>query len=98
MQKNLQNYTVIKDFKTTIIDPRLIGYNTSWALASLSRPDKRIFDTIRSEINKVSGDAAIDVTISYGVTFIDVALNWLTGGLYSPRTITVSGTVVKMNK
>ncbi len=98
MQKDLQNYTVIKDFKRTITDPRLIGYGTSWALIPLARPDKAIFDTIRSEINKVSGDAAIDVTISYGITLIDWLLNGFTGGLYSPRTITISGTIVKMNK
>jgi hypothetical protein len=98
MQKDLQNYTVVKNFKKTITDPRVIGYGTSWALIGLTRPDKVIFDTIRSEINKVSGDAAIDVTISYGSSLVDMLLNSFTAGLYSPRTITISGTIVKINK
>ena len=97
MQKDIPSYTTIKEFEKVIPDGHLLGWGTGYGLIPLGRPDMEIFDTIRMEIDKVSGDAAIDVTISYGMTAIDMLLNSFTGGVYSPRRITISGTIVKFN-
>ena len=97
MQKDIPSYTVIKEFEKAIADPHILGMGTSFGLIPLGQPDKEIFDTIRGEIDKVSGDAAIDVTISYGMSAVDMVLNSFTGGIYSPRRITIKGTIVKFN-
>jgi hypothetical protein len=59
--------------------------------------DNEIYDTIRREVEKRSGDAAINVTIRYEASFINLLLNGLTFGVYAPATATVSGTVVSYN-
>jgi hypothetical protein len=97
MQKDLESYSVVKDFEITMKDTKALGAGTGYALISLNQPDERIFEEIRREIDKVSGDAAIDVTIEYKTTFTDMLLNSVTGTLYSPRTIKVTGTIVSYN-
>ena len=94
MQKDLQSYSVVKDFRLELSDTKLVGVQTTVGLISLNEPDERIFQRIREEIDKVSGDAAIDVSIQYGTSFTDLLLNTVTVGLFSPRTIVVTGTIV----
>lgn len=94
MQKDLQSYSVVKDFRMELSDTKLVGLQTTVGLISLNEPDERIFQRIREEIDKVSGDAAIDVSIQYGTSFTDLLLNTVTVGLFSPRTIVVTGTIV----
>ncbi len=97
MQKDMADYHVIKDFRKVISDTHLLGWGTNFGLVPLGQPDKDIFDAIRSEINKVSGDAAIDVTIQYRTTLVGTALNAFTAGLISPRSIIITGTIVKFD-
>jgi hypothetical protein len=97
MQKDLESYSVVKEFEITMKDTQLLGSGTGYGLISLNQPDERIFQEIRREIDKVSGDAAIDVTIEYKTTFTDMLLNGATAALYSPRTIKVTGTIVSYN-
>lgn len=59
--------------------------------------DNVIYDTIRREVEKRSGDAAINVTVKYEASFVDLLLNGITFGIYAPATATVSGTVVSYN-
>ena len=91
--KEVPPYTVVKDFSTTIGDPTLIA-----GLLPLSQPDQRIYSYIKEEIDRYSGDAAINVELDYGVSFFDLILTSLTGSIYSPRTITISGTIIKYSK
>ena len=84
------SYTVVKDFSITIADPHLIG-----GLVPMGQPDQKIFTYIQEQIEKLGGNAAVDVEIDYGYTAIDFLLNALTMNIYSPRTITITGTVVK---
>ena len=88
--KEVPSYTVVKDFHVIIKDPHLIS-----GLVPLGQPDQRIFSYIQDEITKLSGDAAINVELDYGFTLIDFLVTSITGGFFTPRTITISGTVVK---
>lgn len=83
-------YTELKDFSITIADPHLIG-----GLVPMGQPDQEIMKYIQKEIEKQGGNGAIDIEIDYGFTAIDFLLTAVTMQIYSPRTITVSGTVVK---
>jgi uncharacterized protein YbjQ (UPF0145 family) len=83
-------YTVVKEFSITIADPHLLG-----GLVPMGQPDQKIFETIKAEIEKLGGNGAIDVELDYGYTPIDFVLTMLTGNIYNPRTITITGTAVK---
>ena len=97
MSKDLPNYTVVGEFEQVIKDPHLLGLGASYGLIPFGQPDKAIFDAIRAEIDKLSGDAAIGVSISYGYSFLDALLNGVTSFIYSPRRITITGKVVKFS-
>ncbi len=86
-------YKVVKEFTITIADPHLIG-----GLVPMGQPDQKIFEYIQQEITKAGGDAAINVELDYGYTTVDYLLSMLTASIYSPRTITIKGTVVKYGK
>jgi len=90
VMSKVPTHTVIKDFTITIPDPHLLN-----GLAPMGQPDQKIFTYIQEEIKKLGGDAAIDVEIDYGYTTVDMLLNVVTSFIYSPRTITIKGTVIK---
>ena len=50
---------------------------------------------VQAEIDALGGTAAINVTVEQQVTLIQLLLNSVTGGIYAPETVVVSGTVVK---
>ena len=97
MQKDMPDYTVIKDFKRTIRDAGFLGNPGGYRLITFGQPDKVIFETIRSEINKVSGDAAIDVSIKYGASIGDILFGGVLPFLLASSHITITGTIVKIN-
>ena len=91
--KDLESFEVIGQFQKEIADPHIF-----LSLIALGEPDQRIFVYIKEEIEKLSGDAAINVEIDYGYGFFDLLINMTPiGFIYSPRTITIKGTVVKFN-
>jgi len=97
MQNDMDGYSVVTDFEIELKDRQLLGAGTGYGLLSLNQPDERIFEEIRREIDKVSGDAAVNVTIQYKNTFGDFFWNGDTVGIYSPRTIVVTGQIVSFN-
>lgn len=90
--KQVPAYTVVKDFQKEIGDPHVI-----LGLIALGQPDERIFAYIQDEIDKFSGDAAINVEIDYGLNFFDLIL-FPIWPIYSGRTITIKGTIVKYSR
>ncbi len=82
--------TKLKDFSIIIADPHLLG-----GLVPMGQPDQVIMTYIQKEIEQQGGNAAINVEIDYGYTTIDFLLTAVTGNIYNPRTITITGTVVK---
>lgn len=89
--KDMPDFTVIGDFRKEISDPHVIA-----GIFALGQPDQRIFAFIQEEIQKMSGDAAINVELAYGDNFLDFLLSPI-AAVIDFRTITISGTVVKFN-
>tara|TARA_B100000614_G_scaffold250127_1_gene259863 strand:+ start:514 stop:879 length:366 start_codon:yes stop_codon:yes gene_type:complete len=87
------------DFETTVKVNEFIGNSGGANLFNLTATemDNEIYDAIRREVEKRSGDAAINVTVRYEAQFLDLLLNGVTFGLYAPATATISGTVVSYN-
>lgn len=65
--------------------------------ASATAMNNPIRDAIRREIENRSGDAAINVTVEYRASFVNILLNGLTLGIWSPAQAIVTGTVVSYN-
>ena len=87
------------DFETTVKVYEFLGNSGGINLLNVSsdRMDNEIYDAIRREVQRRSGDAAINVSITYEASFIDLLLNGLTFSLFAPATATISGTVVSYN-
>lgn len=52
---------------------------------------------LQTQIAKAGGDAVINLRVRAQYNFIDFLITVGTGGLYSTRTVTVSGDVIKYN-
>ena len=57
--------------------------------------DTEIYDAIQREIQKYTGDAAVNVVVEYKAEFIDMIIGGLTGNILAPATAHISGTIVK---
>jgi len=57
--------------------------------------DTEIYDAIQREIQKYTGDAAVNVVVEYKAEFIDMIIAGLTGSILSPATAHISGTIIK---
>lgn len=89
----------IGDFETSVKVHEFIGGSGGTNLFNVTADamDNEIYDAIRREVERRSGDAAINVTVKYEAKFLDLLLNGITFGIYAPATATVSGTVVSYN-
>ena len=72
----------------------MINGGTLFNLSSTAT-EPEVRDAIEKNIKKYGGDAVIDVKIKYGSNPIQWILTAITGGIWMPGTVTVSGTVVK---
>ncbi len=54
-----------------------------------------VIDVITREILKAGGNGARNISIKYSASFLDLFLNWITGTIYAPATLEISGDVIK---
>jgi hypothetical protein len=97
MNDEMASYNTVGEFETTVQVHEFVGSSGGANLLNLTATnmDNPIYDAVRREINKYSGDAAVNVTIVYEASFIDLLLNGFTFGLYAPAHAKIKGTVVK---
>lgn len=57
--------------------------------------DAPVQEAILAEIDALGGDAAVNVQIKQEATAVDIILNYVTGCIYAPTTVVVTGDVVK---
>jgi hypothetical protein len=97
--KNTPSTENVGDFEVEVKIWEYLGSSGGSNLGNISATamDGPIYDAIQKEIEKKSGDAAIDVTIIYQATFLDVVINSFTGSILAPATAKISGTIVKYN-
>ncbi len=97
MNKETPSFQTVGQFEIKVAVHEFLGSSGGVNLFNVTatKMDEEIFDAIRREIEKFSGDAAVNVTIKYEATFIDLLLNVLTAEIYSPAHATISGTIVK---
>lgn len=91
--------TVIKKFQKEIWVNGFLGGSAGIKLFNIMSDitDPLIAETIEKEVKAAGGDAAIDITINYQATFVNLLLNSVTAGIYAPATLEIAGTIVKYN-
>ena len=57
----------------------------------------KITNIIWKEVQKKGGNAARNITITYRITPFQTCCNSLTGSIWAPATVTVSGEVIRVN-
>ncbi|SRR6056297_797686 len=97
MNEDMPSYQSVGQFETTVMVNEFLGSSGGANIvnASATAMDNPIYDAVRREINKYSGDAAVNVTVKYQATFVDLLLNGITSGIYAPAHAKIEGTVVK---
>jgi hypothetical protein len=97
MNNETPSYQSVGEFEKTIAVHEFLGSpgGTNLLNVTATNMDEEIFDAIRREIEKFSGDAAVNVVIKYEATFVDILLNGVTFGAYAPAHATITGTIVK---
>jgi len=97
MNEEMASYQTVGQFETTVTVNEFLGSSGGSNLLNVTADamDNPIYDAVRREINKYSGDAAVNVTVHYEATFVDMLLNGFTFGLYAPAHAHIEGTVVK---
>jgi hypothetical protein len=96
----LPSYTKVGTFDFTIWVNKFLGTSGGATLFNITADamDAPIYDAIQREIHKYSADAAVDITIEYQASFVNLLLNGLTAGIYAPAEAHVTGTIVKYGK
>ncbi len=96
----LPSYTKVGTFDVTIWVNKFLGTSGGATLFNVTADamDTPIYDAIQREIQRYSADAAVDVTIDYKASFVNILLNGLTSGIYAPATAHITGTLVKYSR
>jgi hypothetical protein len=91
--ENLGNFT------TTVSVNKFLGTSAGTTFLNLSSDvtDGKIRTAIEKEIQKKGGTAAINISIKYWAGPFQFILNALTGTLWAPGTLTITGTVIRQN-
>jgi hypothetical protein len=99
LNQSTSDYTVVGDFNERVWVNKFIGTSGGTTLLNLSSEatDPAVRNTIEKHIRRLGGDAAINIRIRYGNGPLTYILNCITGTVWAPSTITVSGTVVSKN-
>ncbi len=98
--REIPAYNTVGTFSTSVHVSEFLGAPGGANLLNVTATamDTAIYDAIQREIQKYSGDAAVNITIEYKASVIDYLLNAVTFSLYAPATAEISGTIVKYTK
>lgn len=98
--REIPSYQTVGTFDIKLKVHEILGTSGGTNLFNITADsmDTKIYDAIQREIQKSSGDAAVNVSIEYKASFIDLLLNGITWNIYAPATAQIKGTVVRYNK
>jgi len=88
---------VVGNFSTTVRVNKFLGMSGGINLFNLTSDagDADITNAIRREIANMGGTRAINVRIEQRASFLNLLLNGITGSIWAPQTVLVTGTVVR---
>jgi len=95
---NGQKYEKVGDFSVKKWTNKFLGWGANGGtLFNLSSEatDPQVRKAVEENVKKLGGDGAIDIKIKYGSNPLHWIFITITGGIWVPGTVTVTGTVVK---
>ncbi len=97
--REIPSYDTVGSFDITIPVWEFLGSAGGANLfnATSDAMDTKIYDAIQREIQKFTGDAAVNVVVEYRTSFGDMFFNGLTVGILAPAHAHVTGIIVKYN-
>ncbi len=97
MTKDMDSFVVVKDFETTVTVWEFLGSPGGANLFNVSADamDEPVFQAVQNEIQKLGGDAAVDITLVQEATLVDMIIGGVTGSILAPCKVHITGTVVK---
>ena len=97
--KDAPGVEVVGEFEITVWVHEFLGGSGGANLFNLTSDamNDPVRKAIQEEIENLSGDAAINVSVKYQASFVNILLNGFTGGIYAPATAVITGTVVSYN-
>jgi hypothetical protein len=92
-----QKYEVLGDFHKEVWVNGFLGSPGGAKLFNISADASEgpVKDAIAAAIQEKGGTAAINITIENQGSFVDYLLCYITGDIYAPSLVIISGTVVK---
>lgn len=95
--REIPSYQRVGEFEITVSVLELLGSAGGANVFNVTATamDEKIYDAIQREIQKYTGDAAVNVTVEYQATLINALLNGVTGGILAPATAVITGVVIK---
>jgi hypothetical protein len=95
--REIPSYTAVGEFDIVVKVNEFLGTSAGSNLFNVTadKMDPAIYDAIQREIQKYTADAAVNVTIRYEASFVNLLLNGLTLGIWAPARANVTGTIVK---
>ena len=98
--KEIPAYDAVGDFDISITIHEFLGSPGGANLGNITADamDTKIYDAIQREIQKFTGDAAVNVVFEYKASLINMIMAGVTSGLYAPATAHITGTIVKYDK
>ncbi len=98
--REIPSYNTVGTFDITVKVHEFLGSSGGANILNVTSDamNTKIYDAIQREIQKFTGDAAVNVSIEYQAGLIDLLLNGFTWGVYAPATARVKGSIVKYNK
>jgi len=97
MDMEQQSFQTVGELDLTIPVHEFLGNPGGSNLANVTADamDTIIYDAVQREVSNSSGDAAINVTVEYQASVVDILLNAVTFGIYAPAEAHVTGTIIK---
>ena len=97
--KVIPKYDTVGEFDINVKVWEFLGSSGGANLfnATANTMDPKIYDAIQREIQKFTGDAAVNIVIEYKADFVDIILNGITVGITAPATAHITGTIIKYN-
>lgn len=97
--KDMPSYDTVGEFDITVKVMEFLGSPGGANLLNVSAEnmDTEIYDAIQREIDKFSGDAAVNVEIEYIATPGGILVNGLTASILAPAQAHVTGVIVKFD-
>jgi len=95
---NGQKYEKVGDFSVKKWTNKFLGRGVNGGtLFNLSSgaTDPQVRKAVEENVKKLGGDGAIDIKIKYGSSPLHWLFTAITGGIWVPGTVTVTGIVVK---